>query len=143
MPALVSSCARIEPVQPSPTITTSVDGSVRVMTGIPRCGGASMRDPIGPAGDADRRQREALVVAVDPVAIVVAGAGKAHHLPADHVAIAAIDRIGEEALARVVQQLLEESFRAGAVELGRALLEAAEHLILLLVGQLRERLAGE
>src|SRR5690242_4354690 len=100
MPAPVSSCARIEPVQPSPTITTSVDGSVRVMTCIARGDGPSMGDPIGSAGDADRRQREALVVALDPVAIVVAGARKPQHLPADHVAVAAIERIGEEALAR-------------------------------------------
>src|SRR6185437_9133285 len=129
MPALVSSWARIEPVQPRPMITTSVDGSMRVMAFALGRGGGSMREPIGPAGDTDGRQREALVVALDPVAIVVAGAGKADHFPADHVAVAAIDRIGEEALLRVVQYVLEESLRAGAVELDRAFLEAGQHLI--------------
>src|SRR5690348_3333059 len=133
MPAPVSSWARIEPVQPRPMITTSVDGSMRVMAcALAHCG-ASMGDPSRPAGDADRWQRVALVVALDPVAVVVARAREAQHLPADHVAVAAIDRIGEEALARVGQYLLEQPLGAGAVELDRALLEAAQQLVLLLV----------
>ena len=42
-------------------------------------------EPVCASCDADRRMRITLVVAADPVAIVVANAGKADHLPADHV----------------------------------------------------------
>ena len=51
--------------------------------------------------DADRRQRDALIVPVDPVAIVVMRARKTDHLPRRHVLVAAIDRVGKKAILRV------------------------------------------
>ena len=59
--------------------------------------GHQLSSPGGAALQADRRQRVGLVRLIDHVAIVVASAGKADELPARHVAIAAIDRIGEVA----------------------------------------------
>src|ERR1700722_4989407 len=95
----------------------------------------------GLADDADGRQRVGFGVALDPVAIVVAGAGEADHLPCGHIAVAAIDGIGEEALPRVGQHLLEKGGGARALECYRAVFERAEHLVLLIVGQLGKRLA--
>ena len=91
--------------------------------------------------DADGRQREAFVVPIDPVAIVVARTRKADHFPGRHIAVAAVDRIGEEAFLRVVEQLVEETFRAGDFQ--RAVFEPGDDLILALVRQLRERFAAE
>src|SRR6185437_12748373 len=122
-PAPVSSCARIEPVQPRPTITTSVAGNFRVMISIPPTQGSGwLRSPFGSAGNADRGQRIAFVVPFDPVPVIIAGSGKSDHLPADHVAVATVDRVCEEPLLRVCQQLLEEYLAICAVELYRALL---------------------
>ena len=87
-------------------------------------------------GDADRRQRNALVMLVDPVAIIVMRAGKADHLPRRHVLVAAIDRIGEKAGLRVLEDQLEEILAVGAVELERAVLETFDDLVFLIVGKL-------
>src|SRR5258708_11152902 len=125
----------IEPVQPRPTITTSVDGSLRVIVLVLESWRRLRRCSRARAADADGRQGIALVVAIDPVAVVVLGAGEADHLPPDHAAIAAVDGIGEESLAGGVQHLLEEPGGAGAGEGDRALLHAGEHLVLLLVGE--------
>src|SRR5260221_13065973 len=92
-PARVRSSERIEPVQPSPTITTSLAGSLPVMLAVQSLRRASARLPFGSAEDADRRQRIAFVVALDPIPIVVARPGESDHLPADHVAVAAIRAI--------------------------------------------------
>src|SRR5262249_42867468 len=99
-PWSVSSCAMIEPVQPSPMITTSFFGSRFAIAA------STLRRPFRAARDAHRRQREALVVAVDPVEIVVAGAREADHLPRRHVAVAAVYRVGEEAHLHVLDDLL-------------------------------------
>src|SRR3546814_11682873 len=48
------------------------------------------------------------------------GAGKADHPPADHVAIAAVGRIGAEALYGVGKQRLEEYGRVDPLELDGA-----------------------
>ena len=92
------------------------------------------RCPVGAAGDGDRRQREAFVMPVDPVEVIVAGAGEADHLPGDHVAVAAVDRVGKEALLDVLERLLEESLAVGAFQLGLAALEAFEEFVLLAIG---------
>ena len=47
-------------------------------------------------------------MALDIVAVVVARAGEADHLPGHHVPVSAVDRVGEEAFHRVAQQLIEE-----------------------------------
>src|SRR5215470_13214886 len=94
-----------DPVQPSPMMTTSFLGSLRAMS-LPL---QSCR-PFGATRDADRRQREFLVMAVDPVQIVVPGAGEADHFPRDHVAVAAVNRVGEEPHLYVVDHLREEGF---------------------------------
>ena len=85
-------------------ITTSFLGSFRAIGPL----SALVDVPIRPSHDADGRKRIALVMAVDPVAIIVARAWKADHAPGAHVAIAAVDRIGEKTLLRVLQQQFEE-----------------------------------
>ena len=67
----------------------------------------------------------------DVVAIVVARARKADELPARHVAVAAIDRIGEKAFDRIREDRLEELLAAAVLELDLAILKAGEDLILL------------
>src|SRR3569623_585514 len=108
-PSSVNSCARIEPVQPSPMITTSFFGSFVAMPS------PCLRRPLGAAFEADRRQREALVVAVDPVPIVVAGAGESDQLPLVHVAVAAVNRIGKKAQLDVFDGLRDEHHAVGAI----------------------------
>src|SRR5947209_1790893 len=102
-PAAVSCSAMIEPVQPRPMTTALVAGSLRAMSR------SAFRGPFRPAGNADRRQRVVLVVVADVVAIVVARAGEADHLPRRHVLVAAIDGVGEEAFHGVLQQQLEKA----------------------------------
>src|SRR5438046_1316087 len=58
-------------------------------------------------------------------------AWKTYQLPAGLVAVAAIDRIGKEALQRVREQHVEEELRAHALQLDLAAVEAAQHFILL------------
>src|SRR6478672_5295457 len=135
-PSSVSSCAMIEPVQPSPIMTTSFLGSLRAMAA------SMLRRPFRAAGHADGRERKALVVAIDPVEIIVAGAGVADHRPRRHVAVAAVDRVGEEAHLDVLDGLLHERLAVGAFELEVAALKALQHGVLVLVGQVGERLVA-
>src|SRR6266480_915187 len=58
-------------------------------------------------------------------------AREADQLPADLVAVAAIDRIGKEALQRVREQHVEEELRAHRLQLDLAAVQAAQHFILL------------
>src|SRR5581483_3027413 len=109
-PASVSSCARIDPVQPKPTITASFGGSLRGMTDSTPWG------PLGAPADADGRIRVALVVPAYPVAIVIARSGEADHLPGAHVAVGAVDGIGEESRLRILQQQLEELLAIDVLE---------------------------
>src|SRR5580698_6189373 len=89
-PASVSCWARIEPVQPSPTITTSFLARVRANSAL---------DPV----DGDRSFGIRHVVLVDVIAIIVTRARKAQHLPARHATIAAVERVGEATFHGVLQ----------------------------------------
>src|ERR1041385_2081189 len=146
-PARVSASARIEPVQPSPTMTASTGGNLRVIgpgppQKAPLAAASSARRPFGAAWDAHRRQRIGLVVPLHPVAVVVARTREADHFPANHVAVAAIDRIGEEPLLRVLQQKIEELRSADAFKLQAAVFERADELVLVFVGERGEDLPG-
>src|SRR5207302_9813707 len=57
---------------------------------------------------------------VDLVGIGCRQAGEAEHLPGHHVAVAAIDRIAEEALQRETKQLIEEGARREVLKFGLA-----------------------
>src|SRR5689334_3295413 len=83
-----------------------------------------------------------LVVPLDPVAIVVTRAGETDHPPSRHVAVAAIDRVGEEAVTRVLQQYLEKRRRTGPLQLHRTILHPRDDPILLAVRKLCIGLAG-
>src|SRR6185437_3764142 len=137
-PASASSLATIEPVQPSPTITTSLAGRRSVIASR----SALLHGPLRPAGDADRWQGVTLVVAAHPVAIVVARTGKSDHLPRAHVAVAAVDRICKEALLDVLDQLLEESLAIDALERERSRFQPTENAVLLLRRQFGKRSAA-
>src|SRR5262245_46603964 len=79
-----SSFARMPPVQPMPTMTMSTGGSLVAMCA----------PPSGHVCDADGIGGEApsVVVGLDVLGVVRGDAGEADHLPADLVAVAAIDR---------------------------------------------------
>src|SRR5580700_4564632 len=94
-PESVSSCARMAPVQPSPMITTSLRGRIFTISRL--------------TVDRDRATRIRHIVLVDMVAIVVTRAREAHHLPARHALVAAIERIGKEPFYRVLQHQIEEA----------------------------------
>src|ERR1700756_2043572 len=102
-PASVSSCARIEPVHPNPTMTASLRGSLRAIWSLFkkfRAAGAALNKsslrPVRMIVDADNRQSDALVVTVDPIAIIVMRARKSDHLPGGQIFVAAVDRIGKK-----------------------------------------------
>src|ERR1700683_2057712 len=135
-PSSVSSWAMIDPVQPRPMMTTSFLGSLRAMVTSPR-----FRRPLCATSHADRRQRKALVVAIDPVQVVVTGSGVADHFPCDHVAIAAVDWVGEKAHLKVFDDFGEKRLSVGAVELQFAAFKIAKHFILVAIGQVSELLA--
>src|ERR1700730_14112171 len=80
-------------------------------------------------------------MALDPVEIIVARAGVADHLPADHVAVAAIQRIGKKSFLHVLNDEHEEGFAVDPFEFCLSILDACEKFILLLVGQIRKTLA--
>src|ERR1700752_5114305 len=117
-PSSVSSCARIEPVQPRPMIATSLWGSLRAIV---RPSGLAWI-PIPPSHEADGRMWVALVMTLNPGAILVTGAGIADHSPRAHVTIAAVNRVGEKSLVHVCQQLFEERLPVDAVQFRRAAL---------------------
>jgi hypothetical protein len=71
-------------------------------------------------------------VALDPIEIIVTRAGEADHLPTDHVAVAAVERIGEETLLHILEQVLREKRLAvDWIELHVAALDALQHLVLI------------
>src|SRR5690348_7871342 len=115
-PSSVSSWARIAPVQPNPIRRTSTSGSLVAIVSP-----SGFRRPARPAVKADRRQRKRFVVLGDPGPVVVARPGEADQLPADHVAVAAVDRVGEEALDSVLLHHREEGVALDFVELSGAL----------------------
>src|SRR5262249_49365734 len=58
-------------------------------------------------------------------------------------AVSAVERIGEKALLNELERFVEECLAVGAIELDLVGLEPAENRILLIIGQIRERLAAE
>src|SRR3984957_16483354 len=122
----------MEAVQPRPIMATSLGGSLLgialLATKLPR--------PIRLIVDADRWQRNALVMAIDPVAIIVMRARKADHFPRHHVPVAAIDRIGEKTGLRVGENEFEEGLAVDAVKFERAVFQALDGVVLLRVGEI-------
>src|SRR5271166_5801841 len=59
------------------------------------------RIPLRPSHKADGRTGVALVMTLDPVAVIVTSAGIADHALRAHVAIAAVNRVGEKSLVHV------------------------------------------
>src|SRR5579862_5946526 len=109
-PALVSSRARMLPVQPTPITTASTSLSVVTMV-------VSSRK----IGDRLGRQIDLLAaIFIDRVAIDRGEAGIADHLPPHLVAIAAIDRVGEKSFDGNAEQGFEEILGRNADELGLA-----------------------
>src|ERR1017187_7705079 len=107
MPASVSSLARMPPVQPSPTMTTSTSFILVVMA----CPSAHVRD-------AERLVRERLAaILFDVIAMHGDDAGKADDRPSRLVAVAAIDRIGIDALDHgLIERGPEHPHRQSVVE---------------------------
>src|SRR5579872_1552126 len=97
--------------------------------------------PIGMMVNAARLERNALIVMVDPVAIIVMRAREADHLPRGQILVAAVDWVGQKAAARVLQDAVEELFAVGAVELQRAVFQSGDDLVFLRVGELGKTLA--
>src|SRR5208337_5373500 len=96
------------------------------------------RCPACLALDAHGRVGVAFIMAGNPVAVVVARAWEANHLPAGHVAIAAIDGIGEEAFPCILHDVLEECFAVLIAQLDRAFFKLSKHFVLCLIGKLSE-----
>src|ERR1700710_673797 len=107
MPASVSSLARMPPVQPSPTMTTSTSLSFVVMA-----------YPSTHVRDADRFIRERLAaILLHMIAMHRDDAGKADDGPARLVAVAAVYRIGIHALDHgLIQRRPERARRQPVVE---------------------------
>ena len=68
-------------------------------------------------------------MAIDPVEIVVTSAWEADHFPGAHVAVAAVDRVREEPLLQVLQQLLEEFLAVRAFKLEVAAFKSLQDLV--------------
>src|SRR5687767_5925624 len=118
-PALVSSRARMLPVQPMPTTTASTSFSTVT---IARSSSRKVRDGL-------RFGFIFLVeIGLDLFAVASRQTREADHLPCRLVAIAAIDRIGEKPLHRELEQLVEEHRALEARELGRARLQRLHRL---------------
>src|ERR671930_1535006 len=104
-PAAGNSFARMEPVMPTPIVTASTG---RNRSAMPRLRSGKLRRNVGIDMDvahsvlrqAHGRAIDDNAVLVDHVIVGREGAGEADHAPGDHVAIATIDRIPEEALDR-------------------------------------------
>src|SRR3954471_65415 len=147
-PASASSLARIVPLKPTPTITASTGFSL-VATSVLFHEQHVLRVTVLVERalafqDVDDRHRQRVVrhaVLLDMLRVDGGYAGKADQLPADLVAVAAVDRIGEEALDGVVEEQVEEETRRHRLERNLALVERAQHFLLLRGRQLVERLA--
>ena len=122
-PASASSLARMPPVQPSPTITTSTSLSFV----------CHVRPPQLMSAMPTRLGRERLVAVFrDVLAVDGDGAGKADHLPARLVAVAAIDRVGEHAFHHgLIEHGPEHAHRQAAGEADLAGREPDQHLLAL------------
>src|SRR5262245_30299968 len=102
------------PVQPMPTMTASTSFNRVAIFLLPS---REIRDRL-------RLDDVALVaILLDQVGIDRWQPGEANHLPCDLIAVTAVDRIGEEALHRDLQQCLEEWLGVEIAELGLALFQ--------------------
>src|SRR5207302_8563852 len=142
-PASASSLARMEPLKPTPTTTASTGFSfvamsvlsheqhmLRMTMLVER--GLALED----VGDRHRQRVVRHAVLFNEMRVHRGDARKADELPADLAAVAAVDRIGEEALDGVLEQHVEEEARRHRLERKLALLERAQHLVLLRGGEL-------
>ncbi len=86
--------------------------------------------PIGRAHYADGAERELLVVAPDAIAVVVASAWEADHLPGAHVAVSAVDMVGKKAFPNRLKQRLEEGLPVDPFELHVAALKVLQNFVL-------------
>src|SRR5436305_3913782 len=124
MPASVSSLARMPPLQPNPTMTTSTSLSFVVMA-----------RPSTHVRDAERlvRERPAAIL-LDVIAMHRDDAGKADDGPARLVAVAAIDRIGIHAFDHgLIQHCPERAHRQPVIERDFTAGQADQHLLALRV----------
>src|SRR6185312_3209009 len=109
MPAFAISAARMPPDQPTPMITASTSLLATTLSSIP-CGVL-----IHLSGKALWRHVVGVVELVNiggiRVAIGHGVAGEPHPLPADHVVIAAVDRVREESFLHVLEEHGKELVR--------------------------------
>src|SRR3954453_21623728 len=124
MPASVSSLARMPPVQPNPTMTTSTSLSFVVMARL----STHVRD-------ANRVVRERFAaILLDVIAMHRDDAGKADDGPASLVAVAAVDRVGIHAFDHgLIQRRPERAYRQPVVESYFAAGQADQDLLALSV----------
>src|SRR4051794_13096475 len=133
-PASASSFARMEPARPTPTTTASTGFSLVAMSALLLHEEDVLRMarlvedafPFEDIDDGDRQRVVRHAVLFDEVRIYGRDARKADQLPADLVAIAAVDRIREEALDGVLQQHVEEEARRHRLERPLPLVERAQ-----------------
>src|ERR1700692_847200 len=119
MPALVNSRAMMAPVQPSPIATASTSFNRVTMSA----------SPSGKVRDRLRLGDVAFVaIFIDEIGVGRRQAGITEHPPRRHVAVAAIDRIAEEALHGQRQQPGEEGARIEILERGLAFLHRRKRL---------------
>src|ERR1700710_1915820 len=132
MPASVSSLARMPPVQPSPTMTTSTSLSFVVMA-----------RPSTHVRDAERLVREWFAaILLDVIAMHRDDAGKADDGPARLVAVTAVDRVGIHAFDHgLIQHRPERAHRQSVVERDLAAGQADQHVLALCVVDAVERFA--
>src|SRR5258706_703700 len=148
-PDSASSFARMVPVRPTPTITASTglsrvamsallpgDEHVLRVAGLVHLG-AAFED----VEDRHRLRGVGHAVLVDMTRVHGGDAWETDQLPAGLVAVAAVDRVAEEALDGVVEQQVEEEPCRHRFERELAVLEPAQHIVLLAGGELFERLA--
>src|SRR5262247_1198802 len=149
-PDSASSLARIVPVTPTPTTTTSTGFS---LVAIAASSVESGQEHVLRMAVLVGRDRVALhvrdrywlgvvghAVPLDVLAVRGGDTGKAHELPRDLVAVAAVDRVGEEALDRVREQQIEEERPRQRRERELSGLELRKDLVLLCDLQLRKGL---
>src|SRR5580704_1879189 len=118
-PALVTSRAMMAPVQPSPIVTASTSFNRVTMSA----------SPLGKVRDRLRLGDVAFVaIFIDEIGVGRRQAGKAEHSPRRLVAVAAIDRIAEEAFHGERQEPGEEGARIEILERGLALFHRLERL---------------
>src|SRR5262245_10241502 len=108
------------PVQPMPTMTASTSFNRVAISLLPS---REIRDRL--------RLDDVAFVAIllDQVGIDRWQPGEANHLPCDLIAVAAVDRISEEALHCDLQQRLEEWLGVEIAELGLARLQRLERIL--------------